>query len=239
MTRPPRQEMSKKLRRTGTGRENSVVANKRGVSLKKSTGRWQAMQSIGGKRLSLGYFGNEEEAARAWDRFKLWSCKAGGKKEEEVQLNFLLSDYSDDEVAALQGLTQEEMIQNLRRTEERVANKSSKYTGVSLDKGTGRWRGDCWIGGKQTYLGNFVSEEEAARAFDRFKLWSCKVDGKKKEEVELNFPLSEYNDAEVTALQGLTQEEIIQKLRRSAKAVERPAPPDPVALAPATSAAAA
>jgi hypothetical protein len=33
------------------------------------------------------------------------ACKAGGNKKEEVevQLNFPLSDYSDDEVAALQG----------------------------------------------------------------------------------------------------------------------------------------
>jgi hypothetical protein len=42
---------------------------------------------------------------------RLWSCKAGGKKKEEVRLNFPLFAYSDDE-----NCTQEEMIQKLRRT---------------------------------------------------------------------------------------------------------------------------
>ena len=44
-----------------------------------------------------------------------------------------------------------------------------------------------------------------------------------------SFPLSEYTD-EVTALQNLTQEDMIQKLRRAAKAVERPDSPGPVAV---------
>ena len=62
---------------------------------------------------------------------RLWKCKADGKKEEEVQLNFQPSDYVD-EVTALQGSTQEEVIKKLRLTEERVANQKSKYTGVYL-----------------------------------------------------------------------------------------------------------
>jgi hypothetical protein len=211
-----------------------------GVMLDKRIGRWRAQCTIGGKRMSLGAFDSEEEAARACDRARLWSCKAGGKKKEEVQLNVSLSNYSDDEVAALQSCTQEEMFQKLRRTEERVTNKSSKYTGVTLVESTGRWRAECRIGGKKTFLGNFHSEEDAARAWDRFKLWRCKADGKTKEEVEeeLNLSLSEYSDDEVTELQGFTQEELIQELRQKtkqwksecgAKAVERPAPPGPVA----------
>jgi cell division protein FtsB len=46
-------------------------------------------------------------------------------------------------------------------------------------------------------------------------------------DVQLNFPLSEYNDDEVTAMQGCTQEDAIQKLRRAGKAVELPASPGP------------
>jgi hypothetical protein len=207
----------------------------RGVSLEKKTGRWRAECTIGGKQKFLGTFGSEEDAARACDRARLWSCKADGKTKKEVELNFSHSEYNDDdndEVTALQGLTQEEMIQKLRRTgqEERVANQSSKFTGVTLDKRTSRWRAKCKVGGKKTSLGNFDSEKEAARAWDRFKLWRCKADGKTKEdvEVELNFSFSDYSDDEVTALQELTQEEMIQKLRQAGKAVERPAsPPGP------------
>jgi hypothetical protein len=233
------EEMIKKLRRTG---QEDRVANQTskytGVALVKRSGRWEAQCGIGGKKTTLGYFGSEDEAARAWDRMRSWRCKADGKKKEEVEmeLNFPLSEYSDDEVTELQGFTQEEMIQKLRRTgqEERVANQTSKYTGVALVKSTGRWQAQCWVGGEQTKLGYFGSEDEAARAWDRARSWSCKADGKTKEEVKLNFPLSDYGDDEVTALQSLTQEEMIQKLRQKAKqskfeskakAVECPASP--------------
>jgi hypothetical protein len=52
-------------------------------------------------------------------------------------LNFPLAEYSDDEVAALQGLSQEGVIQKLRRAghsaqEECAANQSSRYTGLAL-----------------------------------------------------------------------------------------------------------
>jgi hypothetical protein len=157
----------------------------------------------GRQQTSVGYFESEDEAALAWDRMILWLRKANGQ-EVEVKLNFPLSDYSDDEVTTLQGLTQEEVIQKLRRTDERIANQSSEYTGVTPSEGSGRWRALCRIGGKKTSLGTFCSEEEAARAWDRMQLWSCKANGKKKEEVQLNFPLSDYSDDEVTALQGCT-----------------------------------
>ena len=70
-------------------------------------------------------------------------------------------------------------------------------------------------------------------------MWLCKIDGKKKQEVHLNFPLSEYTDAEVTALQGLAQEEMIEKLQRTANksrsacganAVDCPASPGPAVV---------
>jgi hypothetical protein len=198
----------------GGKRAASKTSHKKytGVWLVKSTGRWEAQCWIGGKQTSLGTFVSEKEAARAWDRMRLWSCKGDGKKKEEVQLNFPLSEYSDDEVTALQRFTREEVIQKLRRTEERVASQSSKYRGVKLELRTGRWEARRNIGGKMTFLGHFGSEEEAARAWDRMKLWLCKARGKKKEEVKLNFPLFDYSDDE-----GCTQEELIQKLRRTAK----------------------
>jgi hypothetical protein len=135
------------------GASNTSSKKYTGVTLK-SNGRWRAQCRIGGKQTSLGYFGNEEEAARAWDRTRLWSCKAGRRAKKEVEkLNFPLSEYSDDEVTALQGCTQEEIIKKLQRTEERAANQASKYTGVYLYKRNGRWEAQCKIGGKLTSLG--------------------------------------------------------------------------------------
>jgi DNA repair exonuclease SbcCD ATPase subunit len=186
-------------------------------------GRWKARCTIGGKPTFLGAFGSEEEAARACDRMTLWSCKAGGKEKEEVLLNFPLSEYSDDEVTALQGCTLEKMLKKLR---------SSEYTGVSLEKRTSRWLAQSLVStAKRVYLGTFGSEVEAARTWDRMQLWLCKADGKKEEEVQLNFPLSEYSTAEVTALQRCAQEEMIEKLRRAGKAVvQRPATLGPVTV---------
>lgn len=40
----------------------------RGVSLYKYTGRWTAKARVDGREYPLGYFGTEEEAARAYDR---------------------------------------------------------------------------------------------------------------------------------------------------------------------------
>jgi hypothetical protein len=109
--------------------------------------------------------------------------------------------------------------------------QTSKYRGVTLMKRTGRGEAHCRVGGMTTGLGTFGSEEEAARACDRMKLWRCKADGKRMEQVKVNFPLSDYNDTEVTALQRCTQEEMVEKLRRAGKAVvQRPATPGPVAV---------
>ncbi len=135
---------------------------------------------------------------------KVTAAAEAAKEEVEGQLNLSLSEYSDDEVTALQGCTLEKMLKKLR---------SSEYTGVSLEKRTSRWLAQSLVStAKRVYLGTFGSEVEAARTWDRMQLWLCKADGKKEEEVQLNFQPSDYVD-EVTALQGSTQEEVIKKLR--------------------------
>jgi hypothetical protein len=63
--------------------------------------------------------------------------EGGGEEAQVKKLNFPLAEYSDDEVAALQGLSQEGVIQKLRRAghsaqEECAANQSSRYTGLAL-----------------------------------------------------------------------------------------------------------
>ena len=90
-----------------------------GVVKVKTSGSWLARYKVGGKITSLGSYHCEDEAACAWDRMRLWSCKDDGEEEAvvEEELNFPLSDYSDDKVLQL-GLckTQSEMVQRLRRT---------------------------------------------------------------------------------------------------------------------------
>lgn len=45
-------------------------------------------------------------------------------------------------------------------------NYSSKYKGVCWNRGKGKWMAQIMINRKQNYLGYFVIEEDAARAYD-------------------------------------------------------------------------
>jgi AP2-like factor (euAP2 lineage) len=47
------------------------------------------------------------------------------------------------------------------------AATSSQYRGVSLTKSTGKWRAAIEVEGKSINLGSFVTEEEAALAYNR------------------------------------------------------------------------
>ncbi len=57
--------------RAATGQQNSRNQHKpgqyKGTSLDKRDGRWSAYIRSGGKRISLGRFSNQEDAARAYD----------------------------------------------------------------------------------------------------------------------------------------------------------------------------
>ena len=58
--------------------------------------------------------------------------------------------------------------QNGRNCRRRVANPSSQYLGVYLDKCTGRWRVRIEVNGKNVHLGRYADETEAALVRERF-----------------------------------------------------------------------
>ena len=43
---------------------------------------------------------------------------------------------------------------------------NSEYRGVTKVKSSGRWKAEISHGGKNSYLGTYATEEEAARAYD-------------------------------------------------------------------------
>lgn len=48
----------------------------------------------------------------------------------------------------------------------RASGGSSKYRGVSWDNVCAKWRAQIMLDGKMQYLGRFLKEEDAARAYD-------------------------------------------------------------------------
>lgn len=45
--------------------------------------------------------------------------------------------------------------------------KTSKYKGVTWDKGRNKWQSRIKKDGKSIYIGRYVSEEEAGRAYNK------------------------------------------------------------------------
>lgn len=68
---------------------------------------------------------------------------------------------------------------------------SSRYRGVCWNKKNRRWQAAINSSGKYLYLGSYVSEEEAARAFDRA---AVRIRGKK---ARINFRFEDYADEDL------------------------------------------
>ncbi|BDA44863.1 probable AP2-like ethylene-responsive transcription factor PLT2 at C-terminar half [Coccomyxa sp. Obi] len=90
------------------------------------------------------------------------------------------------------------------------AAASSVYRGVL----TQRWEASLWLSGKQMYLGGFVNEEDAARAYDLAAL-ACKGPS-----VPTNFAASQYED-NLSEIRGCSREEIVAWVRRRSSAFSR------------------
>lgn len=58
--------------------------------------------------------------------------------------------------------------QNLANARFGSKGKTSRFRGVSFHRAKGRWQAQSKLNQKKVHLGRFVSEEEAARAYDNF-----------------------------------------------------------------------
>lgn len=53
-----------------------------------------------------------------------------------------------------------------RKTNSRGEKPRSKYKGISFDKARGKWSAELWLNGKKFFLGRFVKEIDAKKAYD-------------------------------------------------------------------------
>jgi hypothetical protein len=128
----------------GTERQTSTY---RGVSWKQGKNKWTVYIQNDGKQRTIGYFEDEEEAARAYD--KAARAHKGGK----AQLNF-----PTKKEQALEEDKQQRWIK---------CEAGSKYRGVHWKKNSNKWQAGIKYDGKDHYLGYFEDEDEAARAYDK------------------------------------------------------------------------
>ena len=120
-----------------------------GVSWHKKNKMWKAQTTIDGKRKTLGYSRNEEEAARMYDK----EAAIHGRP-----VNF--PQHMDIE--------QEVNSAYYRKNVSKVSNVNlkSKYVGVVWNKETNKWKAYITINGKRKHLGYYDNEEDAALAYD-------------------------------------------------------------------------
>lgn len=59
------------------------------------------------------------------------------------------------------------VLQNTMRQRKRFAVTTSRYKGVSWHTQRGKWRACINLHGKQTHLGYYVNEDDAARSYDK------------------------------------------------------------------------
>eukprot|EP00892_Ulva_mutabilis_P012721 jgi/Ulvmu1/9821/UM056_0062.1 len=90
-----------RARKTGT-----ATSNYRGVSLLRQTQKWHAQINLGGRQVHLGFWGTEEEAARAYDRAAI---NKGAREKSRILTNFDINDYRN-EVGILAALEASEVL---------------------------------------------------------------------------------------------------------------------------------
>ncbi|WP_050613286.1 AP2 domain-containing protein [Bacillus testis] len=121
----------------------------KGVSWDKATKKWLAGIQVDGRRINLGRFAIEEEAAVAYNKAAL---KYFG---EHAYQNNLDADNTGDVINM--------PLSSIQRLPKKD-NKSSRFRGVTFYRG--KWRARCSYDNQRILIGDFADEIDAAEAYN-------------------------------------------------------------------------
>ena len=160
-----------------------VTSEHTGVSWNKAKKKWEAQKTVQGKLVHLGYYADEEDAARAIaeyvERGAVTPPGRGGVTSEHRGVSWNKAHKKWRAQKMVQGKTvhlglyadEEDAARAVAAYVERgiVAppgrgDGTSEHTGVSWDKAKKKWVAYKKVRGKQVYLGSYADEEDAARA---------------------------------------------------------------------------
>ncbi len=132
------------------GMQGNTSSKYKGVRFDRRYEKWASYICIEGKWTYLGSFKTQKEAAIQYDKAAIATFK------EFANLNFPKTDYSKDDFDIEKHKTPAQKI------------KSSKFVGVSWNRGREKWMSRIGIDGKMVFLGYFEKEESAAKARDDY-----------------------------------------------------------------------
>jgi TolA-binding protein len=126
-----------------------------GVYFHKQTNKWKAIITIEGKQHYIGLYENEEEAAIDYARavFKYNGQEGLDKAREKCHEVVDLSDVPPQPP--------------IPKSQRRIKEGASKYTGVCFNKQKNKWQAQIYINGKVRSIGLYENEEEAAVDYAR------------------------------------------------------------------------
>ena len=150
-----------------------------GVSWNKAGQRWEVRIKNSGQNNYIGYFDDEEAAARAYDAAALEVGRSA--------VNFATAGASDDNDVSTTGSDSECCSSGCesrrtagctKRSVQQLArpSKTSRFVGVWWDKARHRWAVRIRNGGIQKHIGRFDDEKAAARAYEGMMLPHWSVD---------------------------------------------------------------
>ena len=169
---PPAAKKAKGKEAKGGSRFKGVYVDKAVAS------KWKASIRLEHKEVHLGYYENEEDAARAYDKASI--CAKGYPK------NLPLNAYDETELAAVRAHAGD-VRSSPRGSSSRAKRDGATRTSVCLEKKPGKWRAEIQINGRKESLGYHADERDAVAAYDRAAIVARGASG-----ARTNRPAEEY-----------------------------------------------